>query len=99
MKLLKRTMTIVAAGALLVTLGLAQAKKPLVFHAKVEAVNTADNSLMLDGEKVDGWMDAMKMDYKVDNPAVLKNVKAGDKITATVYAGDMVLHKVQVDKK
>ncbi len=39
------------------------------------------------------------MDYKVDNPAVLKSVKPGDKITATVYESDMVLpHKVQVVK-
>jgi Cu/Ag efflux protein CusF len=44
-------------------------------------------------------MDAMTMAYKVDDPAVLKNVKAGDRITATVYEGDMTLHKVQVMPK
>jgi hypothetical protein len=31
--------------------------------------------------------------------AVLKNVKVGDRITATVYEGDMTLHKLQVVPK
>jgi Cu/Ag efflux protein CusF len=39
------------------------------------------------------------MSYKVDDPAVLKNVKAGDRIMATVYDGDMTLHRVQVVSK
>jgi Cu/Ag efflux protein CusF len=74
-----------------------QAKKPLTFHGKVEAVNAADNSMTVNGEKVDGWMGAMTMSYKVDDPAILKQVKAGDDITATVYQGDTTtLHKVKV---
>jgi Cu/Ag efflux protein CusF len=44
-------------------------------------------------------MDAMTMGYKVDDPAVLKNVKVGDQITATVYEGDMTLHKLQIVPK
>jgi Cu/Ag efflux protein CusF len=44
-------------------------------------------------------MDAMTMSYKVDDAAVLKKVKAGDEIMATVYDGDMVLHKVMVMPK
>lgn len=74
----------------------APSKKPLTFHGKVEAV--ASDGLTVNGEKVEGWMDAMTMKYKVDDPKVLKTVKVGDKITATVYEGDMSLHKVQVDK-
>jgi Cu/Ag efflux protein CusF len=72
-------------------------KKPLTFHGKVEAVSA--DGLTVNGEKVDGWMDAMTMKYKVDDPKVLKTVKPGDKITATVYEGDLSLHKVQVDGK
>ncbi|HTA43384.1 MAG TPA: copper-binding protein [Bryobacteraceae bacterium] len=74
----------------------AGAKKPLIFHGKVEAVSS--DGLTVNGEKVEGWMDAMTMKYKVDDPKVLKQVKVGDKITATVYDGDLSLHKVQVDK-
>ena len=72
-------------------------KKALTFHGKVEAV--AADGIMVNGEKVEGWMDAMTMKYKVDDPKVLKTVKPGDKITATVYEGDLSLHKVQVDGK
>ena len=81
-----------------VCLAQAPAKKALTFHGKVEAVNAGDKSLTVNGEKVEGWMDAMTMSYKVDDPAVLKQVKVGDEITATVYAGDNSLHKVQVAK-
>ena len=72
------------------------AKKTYVFHGKVEAVNKADQSLTVNGEKVEGWMEAMTMAYKVDDPSVLDKVKRGDKITAMVYDGDYTLHKVQV---
>ena len=69
----------------------------MTFHGKVESV--AADGIVVDGEKVEGWMDAMTMKYKVDDPKVLKAVKPGDKITATVYRGDLSLHKVQVDGK
>jgi Cu/Ag efflux protein CusF len=72
-------------------------KKSYAFHGKVEAVNAT--TIKVNGEKVEGWMEAMTMDYKVDDPAILKKLKAGDQIMATVYDGDPVLHKVQVMPK
>jgi len=72
------------------------AKKTHMFHGKVEAVHTDTKTIRVNGEKVPGWMEAMTMDYKVDDPAVLKKVKAGDQIMATVYDGDLTLHKVEV---
>ena len=93
-------LTTVLAGALLTAaVCLAQAtpaKKALVFHGKVESVNEVAKSLKVNGEKVEGWMDAMTMDYRVEDPAILKKLKAGDQIMATVYEGDMVLHKVEI---
>ena len=77
----------------------APAKKAYTFRGKVEAVNTGAKSVTVKSEKVDGWMDAMTMGYKVDDPAVLKNVKVSDRITATVYEGDMMLHRLQVVPK
>src|ERR1700675_3319512 len=68
--------------------------KPLTFHGKVEAVT--DKGLTVNGEKVEGWMDAMTMTYPVDKPDVLKMVKVGDMIMATVYKGEIILHDVQV---
>jgi len=68
--------------------------KGMTFHGKVEAVT--DKGLTVNGEKLEGWMDAMTMSYRVDKPEVLKKVKAGDTIMATVYKGDITLHDVQV---
>ncbi|MEQ1945980.1 MAG: copper-binding protein [Bryobacteraceae bacterium] len=96
---INRLMTVLAAALLTAAVCLAQvapAKKALMFHGKVEAVNEAAKSLKVNGEKVEGWMDAMTMDYKVEDPAILKKLKAGDQIMATVYEGDMVLHKVEI---
>ena len=72
------------------------AKKSYTFHGTIESVDQNDKTLKVNGEEVKGWMSAMTMDYKVDDPAVLKKVKPGDYIAATVYDGDLELHKVQV---
>src|SRR5690348_3249660 len=76
-----------------------QNKKSYTFHGKVEAVDANDKSLKVNGEEVKGWMAAMTMDYKVEDPSVLKKVKPGDQIMATVYDSDLVLHKVRVMPK
>jgi Cu/Ag efflux protein CusF len=66
--------------------------KSYTYHGKVTAVT--EKGLTVNGEKVEGWMDAMTMTYPVDKPEVLKMVKVGDQIMATVYEGDMTLHNV-----
>jgi Cu/Ag efflux protein CusF len=68
--------------------------KGMTFHGKVEAITP--KGLTVNGEKLEGWMDAMTMTYPVDKPDVLKKVKIGDTIMATVYKGDITLHEVQV---
>ena len=85
--------------ALLAGLLLAQQGKKAAAHSltgKVEAVNAASNSLTVNHGKVEGWMDAMTMAYKVYKPELLKGIKAGDQIKATVYDGDYKLHDVAV---
>lgn len=86
-----------ALGCLLAGNSFAQDKakgeaKSYMFHGKVEAVT--DKGLTVNGEKVEGWMDAMTMTYPVDRLDVLKMVKVGDQIMATVYEGDTTLHNV-----
>jgi protein SCO1/2 len=71
-------------------------QKSYTFHGKVEAVDKQAKNLKVNGEKVEGWMDAMTMDYKVDDPAILDTLKPGDQITATVNDGDEKLHNVQI---
>jgi Cu/Ag efflux protein CusF len=72
-------------------------KKEHVFKGKVEKIDLADKKLVVNGEKVEGWMDQMTMSYSPDKEDILKKVKVGDQITAKVYDGDFrVLHDVQV---
>jgi Cu(I)/Ag(I) efflux system periplasmic protein CusF len=61
---------------------------------KVEAVQA--DTLTVNHGKVEGYMDAMTMPYKVDKPEILKTIKVGDQITSTVYDGDYTLHDVKV---
>ncbi len=88
---------VVALASLFAVSSFAQDKakakeKSYTFHGKVEAIT--DKGLTVDGEKVAGWMDAMKMTYAVDKPDVLKMVKVGDQIMATGHEGDMTLCNV-----
>jgi Cu/Ag efflux protein CusF len=71
-----------------------QGKKSYVFKGTVEAVDADAKKLTVKNEKIEGWMDAMSMKYELDNPDVLKQLKAGDRIEATVYDGDYKLYKV-----
>jgi protein SCO1/2 len=48
-------------------------------------VDPAGKSAAIDAEKIDGWMEAMSMDYPVHDPALLKPLKTGDHISATVH--------------
>ncbi|HEY2843442.1 MAG TPA: copper-binding protein [Bryobacteraceae bacterium] len=68
--------------------------KSHTLEGKVEAVQST--MLTVNHGKVEGYMDAMTMPYKVDKPDILKTVKVGDTIKATVYDGDFTLYDVQV---
>lgn len=68
--------------------------KSHTLQGKVEGVQA--DRLTVNHGKVPGYMDAMTMPYKVDNPDLLKKVKVGDQISATVYDGDYTLYDVHV---
>jgi Cu/Ag efflux protein CusF len=72
-------------------------KKEFAFKGKVESVNEKSKMITVNNESIPGWMMSMTMSYKVDKPDVLKAMKAGDNITATVYDGDFqTLYNVKV---
>lgn len=87
------------AFAILLTLAFASAqssKKSYVFKGTVTEVDASANKLEVANENIPGWMAAMTMNYQVDDPAVLKQLKKGDRIEATVYDGDLKLYMVKV---
>ena len=63
---------------------------------KVEGVSESAGKITVNHGNVDGWMGAMTMAYRVDKPEILKRLKVGDQIKATVYNGDYTLHDVEV---
>src|SRR5215467_11194290 len=72
-------------------------KKEHVFKGKVEKIEVANKTFTVSGQKVEGWMDAMTMNYVPDKEDVLKKLKVGDEITAKVYDGDFrTLYDIQV---
>lgn len=54
-------------------------------HGKVQSVDVANKTANIYNEKIEGWMDAMTMEYPVPDPTKLH---AGDPITATVVVTD-----------
>ncbi len=93
--------SMVALGAALIILTLSplcaqQRGESFTFRGKVDSVDKAARRLSVTNEPIEGLMGTMTMGYSVDNNEVLDRVKAGDRITAKVYAGDFKLYEVQV---
>jgi Cu/Ag efflux protein CusF len=72
-------------------------KKVYTFHGKIESIDANTRTVSVSNENIPGWMAAMTMTYKVEPPNVVATLKAGDRITATVYDGDFAtLYAVRV---
>jgi Cu/Ag efflux protein CusF len=51
----------------------------------IVSVNPQANIVKIDGKAIEGWMEAMTMEYPVKDKTELDSLHAGDHITATVY--------------
>lgn len=71
-------------------------RKPLDFSGEVESVDLRMGTVAVRHGAIPGYMPAMTMDYMVDDDSLLKQLMPSDRITATVYAGDPILHHIQI---
>lgn len=87
--------TLVAFVAMLLPSAVAQ-QKGKQFTLKGKVTEVGKDVLTVNHGNVEGFMGAMTMPYKVDKIDILKAVKAGDQIEATVYADDYTLYNIKV---
>jgi protein SCO1 len=68
---------------------------------KVVSIGSDNKQMVVNGEAIPGFMDAMAMPYAVKDTAALSNVKAGDQITADVLVNKdgAVLDNIKVVSK
>jgi Cu/Ag efflux protein CusF len=71
-------------------------KKPIAFSGQVKSVDLKLQTVEIKHGPIPGYMPAMTMDYPIEDKALLRQLKPDDKITATVYVGDPMLHDVHV---
>jgi Cu/Ag efflux protein CusF len=81
------------------TAGFAQAnskKKSYTLHGTIQAVKGSDGKVTVKHDKIEGYMGAMTMDYKVADADMLNKLKTGDEITATLYEDDYTLYNIHL---
>jgi len=58
--------------------------KEYIMHGEVKALNEKDQLATVNHENIDGWMEAMTMEYPVRNPPDFSKLKVGEKIEAKI---------------
>jgi Cu/Ag efflux protein CusF len=61
------------------------AAKVYTVRGVVVKVDMLGKSASIDAQKIDGWMEAMTMDYPVHDAKLLEGLKPGDRIAASVH--------------
>ena len=59
--------------------------KEYQLHGEVVRLDPQHKIAVIKGEKIEGWMEAMTMEYPVKAPAEFEKLKPGLKIQATVF--------------
>ena len=73
----------------------AVAAKSITGLGKIIAITRSTGELVLDHERLDGFMDAMTMGYKVSAPKLLDGLKPGDKVTFSLDTARRVITKIE----
>jgi Cu/Ag efflux protein CusF len=78
--------------------GAAQSKKDTkayTLHGTIEQVKDSEKKVTVKHDKIEGYMGAMTMDYGVSDPEMMKKLKTGDEIVATIYQDEYVLYNIR----
>ena len=69
--------------------GKTAAGRRLPMHGVVKALDATSKTATIDAGKIDGWMEAMTMEYRVKPDAEFQKLHVGDKIDGTVVVEDV----------
>lgn len=65
-------------------------------QGEVKALDESAKTATIDAGKIEGWMDAMTMEYPVRPDAEFKKLHVGDHIEGTVVVGDPAYYVTDV---
>ena len=63
--------------------------KTYTVKGEVLRLDAANHSAVLKHEKIEGWMEAMTMEFVVKDPGEFAKLSVGDRIQATLYVSDL----------
>lgn len=63
--------------------------KTYTVKGEVLRLDPSTHSAVLKHEKIEGWMEAMTMEFVVKDPAEFGKLAVGDRIQATLYVNDL----------
>jgi protein SCO1/2 len=61
-------------------------------RGEVVSIDRQERTIRIKHEEIEGWMEAMTMDFPVQDEVELDKAKPGDRITATVFVRDLDYH-------
>jgi Cu/Ag efflux protein CusF len=69
--------------------------KAYTLHGTIQQVKDPEKKVTVKHDKIEGYMGAMTMDYGVADPEMMKKLKAGDEIVATIYQDEYTLYNIR----
>jgi Cu/Ag efflux protein CusF len=67
-------------------------EKRYTLTGEVLSVDPKGQTANIKGDKIEGWMEAMTMEYPVKDKSEFAKLAVGDRISATVFVNDVNYH-------